>query len=70
MKLIFRILKKTFFFLFGIGLLLAVVISLFINFYPSFGGDPSAEDQKLYEKKTKMENVLQKIPKKFEPVSK
>jgi len=49
MKLIFKILKNIIFFLLGIGLLLTVVISLFVNFYPSFGGDPSAEDQKLYE---------------------
>lgn len=49
MKLTFKILKNILLFLLGIGLLLTIIISLFVNFYPSFGGDPTAEDQKIYE---------------------
>ncbi len=45
-----RILKKIFFAIFAIALIFSLAVSLFVNFYPSFGGEPSAQDQELYKK--------------------
>ena len=35
--------------IFAIALIFTLTVSLFVNFYPSFGGEPSEEDQKHFE---------------------